>query len=161
MKYLLFLAMLSLWLQCADTNQQTSETQQKTTAMDKDKDENQEQIDTKNNEKPNYRYVDGSNNTYVITPTSIDYQPIDKMMSSSGDYDGGEPVTKDIDETQYAAIQAAMQAAIENTAAHIEKREMGSGWISAAGKSYKIAYRAKEKGAIEKVLREVIKTKYD
>ncbi len=156
MKYLLFLAMLSLWLQCADTHQQTSETQQKTTEMDKHIDESQEEIDTKNKEKPNYRYVDGNNNTYFITATNIDYKPIDKMMSSSGTYDGGEPVKKEIDEVQYTAIQAAMQAAIENTAAHIDKREMGSGWISVEGKSYKIAYRAKEKAAIEKVLKEVI-----
>ncbi len=157
MKYLLFLAMLSLWLQCADTHEQTSQTQQSTTKMDKDKDVNQEQIDTKKSEKPNFRYVDGNNNTYLITPTSLDYQPIDQMMSSSGNYDGGEPVTKEIDETQYAAIQTAIEAAIKNTAAHIEKREMGSGWISVkGGGSYKIAYRAKEKAEIEKTLKGII-----
>ncbi|MFK7908056.1 MAG: hypothetical protein AB8B69_23195 [Chitinophagales bacterium] len=146
MKYLLFLAMISLWLQCADTNQQSTENQQETPAtMDKE------------DKKPNYRYVDGNNNTYVITPTSVDYQPIDKMMSSSGNYDGGEPIKKEIDETQYTSIQSAMNAAIENTAAHIDKREMGSGWIMVeGGGSYRIAYRAKEKAEIEKVLKGVI-----
>lgn len=155
MKYLLFLTILSLWLQCADTSKQATENQSKT-SQKMDKDKNIDQEETAKNEPINYRYTDGNNNTYFITPTSVDYQPIDKMMSSSGNYDGGEPVKKEIDEAQYTAIQLAINAAIENTASHIEKRQMGSGWIRAEGKSYKIAFRAKEKAEIERVLKGVI-----
>lgn len=166
MKHLLFLITLFLWLQCSDTSKSHSntnsnnQTQTNNNDMDKDKNTKQEEkeeqkIPVQTETKPNYRYIDGNNNTYYITPTSLDYRPITKERSSSGTYDGGEPVKKEIDEAQYAAIHTAINAAIENTDAHIDKRLMGSASIRVEGKTYKIAYRSKEKAEIERVLKEV------
>ncbi len=78
------------------------------------------------------RYLDGSGNEFIISKTTkitIEYNPVKPLQSSSGIYDGGEYVKKDISELQYNKIISTLKEAIENRDIYIDDRVMGSGMI--------------------------------
>lgn len=75
-------------------------------------------------------YGDGSGNSYVITPEPrLEYLPIEPAMSSSGSYDGGEPVNRPLSAAEHDQILAVMRAGLENRAVHITDRVKMSGQI--------------------------------
>ncbi|AEE47961.1 hypothetical protein Halhy_0047 [Haliscomenobacter hydrossis DSM 1100] len=76
-----------------------------------------------------YRYIDGNNNAWNISKKWIEYKPISKVLSSSGNYSGGEPFQAKITTRQYRAIRSLLQNAMSNTAIHLPNRLMGSGTI--------------------------------
>ena len=79
-----------------------------------------------------YRYLDGSGNEFVIKKTNkitIEYNPVKPLQSSSGIYDGGEYVKKEISELQYNKIISTLRDAIENRDIYINDRVKGSGMI--------------------------------
>ena len=79
-----------------------------------------------------YKYHDGSGNTYLIKgqgKKTIEYIPIKPEFSSSGMYNGGEHVKKEISEKQYDEIIVFMDEAIRNKTIHISSRIKTSGMI--------------------------------
>ncbi len=79
-----------------------------------------------------YKYLDGSGNSYIIRnegKKTIEYVPVKPEYSSSGVYDGGEHVKKEISEQQYDEITAIMNETTRNKASHISSRVKTSGMI--------------------------------
>lgn len=108
-----------------------------------------------------YQYADGSGNVYRITHDSLSYSPVKPEFSSSGIYDGGEAKNMALTKDQYTEISTAFKAGFDNKAAHIDKRLMGSGSVSAFenGKTvhkFILAMNSKEKEQIETVLKAVL-----
>lgn len=79
-------------------------------------------------------YADGSGNVYRVTPepkATISYDPIKPANSSSGTYDGGEPVADlPLNKADHDRILAAVRAAVLNRKVHIEDRVMMSGAVT-------------------------------
>ncbi len=79
-----------------------------------------------------YLYSDGNGNTYKIghlDGRSLEYIPVRPEMSSSGEYDGGEPVRKSLTEKNMEQIADLLNRAISHSAVHIQNRVKGSGLI--------------------------------
>ena len=111
------------------------------------------------------RYLDGSGNEFVIKKTNkitIEYNPVKPLQSSSGIYDGGEYVKKEISELQYNKIISALRQAIENRDIYINDRVKVSGMIILKEEDKKNVYilepSSKEIENIEKNLRDAIYT---
>ena len=86
----------------------------------------------KDMEKATILYADGSANSYLLTPKpepQIEYSPVKPEFSSTGTYDGGEPVTRKISREQHQRILEAVRAALENKAVHIKDRIKMSGLV--------------------------------
>lgn len=109
-------------------------------------------------ERVHYRYADGSANVYRITgpePYRFKYIPVKPEQSSSGTYDGGEPVDREIDEEVFSRVAELIDGAMSR-ASDDQKRLMGSGMISSnkGGVSLRanLARRSKDNIAIESYL---------
>ena len=74
----------------------------------------------------NYRIVDGSNNQYLVSRTTVEYLPIKKENSSSGVYSGGNAWKKPISEKQYQLIQKLFESAANEKSQLRKKRSMGT-----------------------------------
>jgi hypothetical protein len=85
-------------------------------------------------ERGEYRYADGTGNLYIIYPESIEYLPITRAESSSGNYDGGTPKTVKITDRQYRDVAAILDRALDLKSIHVGNgkngRVKGSGMIS-------------------------------
>ena len=105
-----------------------------------------------------YTYVDGNNNTYVITSSLIDYRPVSKEMSSSGEYSGGEPKKKVINQEQFDKIEAIMLLIRKDKTNYIENRSMGCGTLYVKGNKRPIFIKSssKYKSDLERELQELI-----
>ena len=109
------------------------------------------------------RYLDGSGNEFIIKKTpkvTIEYIPVKPLQSSSGIYDGGEYVKKEISELQYNKIISTLRQAIENRDIYINDRVKGSGMIILQEEKKEIVYilepGSKEINNIEKTLHDII-----
>ena len=105
-------------------------------------------------------YADGSGNVYLVAKNPepyIQYQPVKPATSSSGTYDGGEPVTRAISQSRYAELLAAVQNAYAHTASHIPERVMMSGAVTLSSKGKEINFILKpgspEQQQLEKLLK--------
>lgn len=81
------------------------------------------------NEEKIYTYLDGSSNKYVITHKSVEYTPIKPEFSSSGIYNGGDYMKKEISKSQFEKIVLVIKKAIGNKKSHIKNRVKASGLI--------------------------------
>src|SRR5688572_2685145 len=77
-----------------------------------------------------YVYADGSANRYIITPDSLEYDPVTPAESSTGTYSGGDPKIVSISAEQFESISQLFDEAIAHKAAHIQDRIKTSGAIS-------------------------------
>ncbi len=109
------------------------------------------------------KYLDGSGNEYIIInefKITIEYIPIKPMQSSSGIYDGGDYIKKEISEQQYNKIHSTLIEAIENRDIYINDRVKGSGMIILQEEIQEDLYilepGSKEIENIENVLNDVI-----
>ena len=106
-------------------------------------------------------YGDGNGNQYVIEQEAIEYKPVKPKFSSSGIYDGGDPVKKKITQQQYDKIASSIKEAIANKASHINNRVKMSGVITIregnAVKSCILSPNSEELNEIEKILKVIIK----
>ena len=75
------------------------------------------------------KYNDGNGNQYIITRESIEYNPVKPKFSSSGIYDGGENVIKQITLHLYNELKSLVKNAIMNKSGHVERRIKMSGAI--------------------------------
>ena len=77
----------------------------------------------------NIKYTDQNNNHYLITQDTFLYDPITAMESSSGVYDGGDPVNKEIPKATFNEVAALVKAMIDDKNLHSEKRLKGTSII--------------------------------
>jgi hypothetical protein len=107
-----------------------------------------------------YTYADGSANQYIITPSTLEYDPVTPEESSTGTYSGGDPKTVSISPEQFDSIRHLLDKAISNTAVHIEDRIKTSGAIAAVKGNVRtqviLAPDCAEKKAIENLLKKII-----
>ena len=111
-----------------------------------------------------YQYSDGSGNTYKMGysgENSFEYIPVKPAYSSSGEYDGGNPVSKNIPAIEMNKIVEALNTAIKNPSVHIQNRIKGSGMIVRKQNDVELVIIIKsdsaEKDLIETILKELIK----
>ncbi len=111
-----------------------------------------------------YQYSDGSGNNYKIGHSgeySFEYIPVKPEHSSTGEYDGGNPVSKNVTDKDLKNISAVLDAALHNSSIHIQNRVKGSGLIirNQSGKEIVVVIRpdSEEKSEIEKTLSELMK----
>lgn len=109
------------------------------------------------------RYCDGSGNEYIINNKpkfTIEYNPVKPLQSSSGIYNGGDYVKKEISELQFDKIISTLREAIEKRDIYINDRMKGSGMIIFQEEDKKNVYilepGSKEIEIIEKSLRDTI-----
>ncbi len=108
-----------------------------------------------------YTYLDGSGNKYILSPDGIlEYDPVRIEESSSGEYSGGEPVSKKVEPVVLDNIRTTFKTAIENKDIHIEKRVKLSGLIEVRGGKQKNIYilnpSSPKKDEIEQLLKSAI-----
>jgi hypothetical protein len=109
------------------------------------------------------RYLDGSGNEYIINceyKITIEYNPVKPLQSSSGIYNGGDYVKKEISEQQFNKILSTLREAVDNKKILINDRLKGSGMIILQEKNKEEVYilkpGSKEINDIEKVLHHII-----
>jgi len=107
-----------------------------------------------------FRYADGSGNVYRISgpdPYTFRYVPIKPHESSSGTYDGGKEVNKEITQSDFDQVAQLFSEAFGKYADLEMKREMGSGMLSSNvdGESQRLILpmRNEDKQGIEKLLK--------
>ncbi|WP_432411560.1 hypothetical protein [Rasiella sp. SM2506] len=66
-------------------------------------------------------YLDQNNNRYLITQDSFQYFPITEKESSSGTYNGGDPVSKKINITKFSEIQKAGEVMVKTSSVLIRR----------------------------------------
>ncbi|MFI5203379.1 MAG: hypothetical protein ACHQF2_02695 [Flavobacteriales bacterium] len=76
-----------------------------------------------------YGYADGSGNVYKLTSDNLEYIPVKKENSSSGEYSGGEPAKVSVSKAQFDVLVSMMKGIILDKSIHIENREMMTGMI--------------------------------
>ena len=104
-----------------------------------------------------YKYIDGSNNTYIINSKNVEYVPITPEYSSSSVYSGGKAFNAEINAEQATEIIKLLSDAIKNQDVQLETRPKGAGTIiKIIGETTKttiLKMNATEKLAIEKWLK--------
>ena len=78
------------------------------------------------------QYIDGNGNQFIIkreTETSIEYIPVKPVNSSSGIYNGGNYIKKNLQNVEFLELSALLQHIIQNRENKIENRIKGSGKI--------------------------------
>jgi hypothetical protein len=123
------------------------------------------QLAQQNKYPSKYEYADGAGNLYIINSKSIEYRPITKAQSSSGNYSGGTPRTVKLDTVQYQAISLMLDRALNLRSIHVGDGKMGrakgTGLISKQTKNQQvqtqtIAMESPERKEIEAFLDRLI-----
>ena len=119
-------------------------------------------------EQYEYKYADSAGNVYVVNRQSIDYHPITRAESSSGNYDGGIPRKVKIDARQYQEIAAKLDRALNLKSIGVGNdnlgRAKGTGIIFKPDKNRKIqsrvmVWKSQERSEIEALLDRLISGK--
>ena len=107
-----------------------------------------------------YTYSDGSANRFIITPDTLEYDPVTPEESSTGTYSGGDSKTVSISPEQFDSIRHLFDKAISNTAEHIGDRIKTTGAIAVVKGNARtqviLAPGSAEKEAIENLLRKIM-----
>ena len=106
-----------------------------------------------------YVYLDGSANRYLITSSSIVYDPITPEKSSTGMYSGGEPYTVNISEEQFDQLNSVFQKAIYNKVGQTELRGKGTGALVVQDKTYIFEMNSAQKQEIENAIKTITGTR--
>lgn len=107
-----------------------------------------------------YNYLDGNGNKYIISNELIEYIPVKPSFSSSGVYNGGDYIKKEISEIQYNKLTNSLNIAIKNKKCHIKNRVKMSGLIVIQEenneKAYILSPGSEEISKIENILKNMI-----
>lgn len=76
-----------------------------------------------------YRYSDGSANSYIVSPGKLEYLPAKKKNSSSGSYSGGTAKVVNLSDANFRELSALLEEGIAAKPPHTERRVMMSGVI--------------------------------
>lgn len=109
-----------------------------------------------NNSMDMYSYSDGSGNTYFISETSLIYNPVTLLESSSGEYSGGSPAEVSLTTEDYEMLKDLLESAINNPQDQIENREMMSGYIQKGDLGIVLSPKSASKTEIEKTLKNLL-----
>ncbi len=116
-------------------------------------------------EKKIYKYYDGSGNAYIIKYKEkifIEYIPIKPTFSSSGFYNGGNYVKKEISKAKFNKIMSIINEGLSNKESHIKNRVKMSGMITIQEKNKEktciLSPNSKILIIIEKQLQDLIKS---
>ncbi len=101
-------------------------------------------------------YIDGNNNKYEITETSIKYTAVKKKDSSSGEYDGGKDKSITIGEKQWGRLKVMLANLEKDTANHLKNREMGCGTLEKEGTTFYINMNSLTKKSLEDYLKKAL-----
>lgn len=82
-----------------------------------------------------YLYIDGNNNKYEISPSLLNYVPVEQKNSSSGEYSGGVAMSVILTEIQFSEIEKFIESILKDKAYLEDNREMGFGTISIGNKT--------------------------
>ena len=106
-----------------------------------------------------YIYTDGNNNTYSLRGDTLNYYPVKKINSSSGQYDGGDSKSIQLDKDQIEKLIDLFNLTLNNIDIHQKKREMGCGTLvvieSKNEQRIYIKRNAQEKIQMEQYLKEL------
>lgn len=106
-----------------------------------------------------YIYIDGNNNTYSLRGDTLNYYPVKKINSSSGQYDGGDSKSIQLDKDQIEKLIDLFNLTLNNIDIHQKKREMGCGTLvvieSKNEQRIYIKRNAQEKIQMEQYLKEL------
>jgi len=75
-------------------------------------------------------YADRSGNTFEITADSIKYNPVTVILSSTGQYSGGDPLRLGMSSNQFKVFTDLIDQAFSDPGSHIEKRLKNSGMLA-------------------------------
>jgi hypothetical protein len=103
-----------------------------------------------------YTYIDGNNNTYVFNKYMVDYKPVKKEESSSGNYSGGEPKRVDIRVDQFKKLEEIIGLIRKDKANIIKDRMMGCGTLLVNNAVFYINMSSKNKALLESELQAVL-----
>jgi hypothetical protein len=108
------------------------------------------------------QYIDGNGNQFIIKreiETTIEYIPVKPVNSSSGIYNGGDYIKKNLQNAQFLELSALLQQIIQNGENKIENRIKGSGKIiqfeNDQKKIYLIAPKSSDLAKLEVKLHDV------
>jgi hypothetical protein len=104
-----------------------------------------------------YVYLDGSGNRYDFMSKRIEYIPVKKENSSSGEYSGGTRKDVNVSKEDNKLLKAAFEKAIKATAEHQETREMMTGIVIKGKKNNSPSVILKPDSAAKKELEELLK----
>ena len=104
-----------------------------------------------------FKYIDGSNNSYLVSENQLKYRPIQPENSSSGFYSGGEPQETSISIEDLKQIQEAFAYAAQQLSDHQEKRVMGSGLIIIGTGENRQRFLIKRNSDAQKAVEELLK----
>ncbi|TFG07734.1 MAG: hypothetical protein EU539_04160 [Promethearchaeota archaeon] len=93
--------------------------------------------------KKRYEYFDGSGNRYIIKKGEriiLEYIPIKPQHSSSGVYNGGDYIKKEMKNHEWKNLISIIKKAIKKEEVHIKNRIKKSGMIIVKGKENKKTY---------------------
>jgi len=105
----------------------------------------------------NYTYLDGSANKYELIKGVLEYNPVKKENSSSGEYSGGTPKKITVTSDEIKSLKAAFEKAIKAKPEQQEKREMMTGMVIKEKKKKKTEVILKSDSAAKKELEELLK----
>ena len=105
----------------------------------------------------NYTYLDGSGNKYELIGTELEYNPVKKENSSSGEYSGGVQKKVSVTAEEIKLVKAAFEKAIKAKTEQQENREMMTGMVIKEKKKKKTEVILKSNSEAKKELEEVLK----
>lgn len=105
----------------------------------------------------NYFYLDGSANKYELNGTNLEYTPVKKENSSSGEYSGGTPKKVTVTSEEIKLLKAAFDKAIKAKSEQQENREMMTGMVIKEKKKKKTEIILKSDSAAKKELEDLLK----
>jgi len=110
-----------------------------------------------------YEYIDGNGNKYIIKNEGkiiIEYIPMKPHLSSSGVYDGGDYIKKEISSQDWNKLILIFNEAIRKKESHIKNRVKMSGMIIIQEENKKktciIRQNSRELLEIENILQAII-----
>lgn len=104
----------------------------------------------------NYVYLDGSGNKYELIKSELEYTPVKKENSSSGEYAGGFQKKVSVTSEEIQIVKAAFEKAIQAKTEQQENREMMTGMVIKEKKKKKTEVILKSNSEAKKELEEVL-----
>lgn len=107
------------------------------------------------------QFWDGNNNYYVVLPYKINYSPVLKEHSSSGEYSGGKPQSKKMKEGDFEKLSKAVKKIYDDESIRIDKREKGTIKLQIEHQSGLVEYifikAGKDANKVEKMIKKRLK----
>jgi hypothetical protein len=86
-----------------------------------------------------YQFFDGSGNRYTISPTELNFDPVQPTESSSGVYSGGKPAIIPLKSAQFLTLSDLLEKGIHQTTSHLNDRIKRSGVITKTSQSTSVS----------------------